>query len=216
MRKIFVTDHIADFNALIGDVSEEIEKNKKEMTSCSTRKLQSFLKKLIALKKQVPHLSRTHPPTASTELDDEKIGVERKSHLQNPLRISPELAFFLQVPPDTLLRRSEIITALCVYCHLKEDETREHVLKWKHLNPGSMRDLRDHEAGTKRGRIIPDEILNDLLKFDAYVLAVRDQKIYTKKRDKETGLKYKSLVTDEGMYMWTFSKLITPHLSSAQ
>jgi hypothetical protein len=207
-RKIVVTDHIATYNALINDISIEIDKNKKEMKNCSTRQLQSFLKRLVQLKKQVPYLSKHIQPPVE---EGGKVETPAKhNHLQNLCKITPELAFFLQVPNDTLLRRSDIMTALCVYCHLNPDETRENVLKWKYLNPDCARDLRDKEL--KGGRIIPDEVLNDLLKYDEYTLAIREGKVFKNMRDKETGLKSRVPVTEECMFMWTLSKLVSKHI----
>jgi hypothetical protein len=204
MKKIPVSEHISEYNSLINDITSEIDKNKREMKSCTTRQLQSFLKRIVALKKQVPNL--TKKVVDSEVKDDENV---KHNHLQDPQRISPELAFFLRVPEGSLLRRSDVITALCVYCYIKPDEDRENVLKWKYLNENG-RDLRDTER--KGGRFIPDEILNDLLKFDDYTLKVREGKIFKNVRNKETGIKSLEPVTDESMFIWTISKLVSRHL----
>jgi hypothetical protein len=184
------------------------------MKTVSIRKLNGFLKKIFELKGQVRYLSkkdRVVVNDAQTATTDGTVVSRSYDHLHSPLKISAELAFFLQVPPGTLMKRSDIMTALCVYCYLNPEETRENVLKWKYLNTVS-RDLRDKSPGTKGFRIIPDEVLNDLLAYDNYIIKVRANEVYKNVTNKETGLKSKELVSDEGLYIWTFSKLINRHI----
>lgn len=206
-KKVLVGDHILKFNELITLIESEIDKKKREMKNegNNTRCLSSILRRVVELKKQVPRVIKYERKLAIMSPD-----AKRNAHFLKPLTISNDLAAFLKVEYTTKLRRSDIITALCVYCHYDPAETRENVKKWEYLNPGGVRDLRDPN---KKDVIIPDELLNDLLKYDQYTLDVKDGKISQFITDKETGLKTQTPVTSPELRFFTISKLVSKHIT---
>lgn len=194
--------YIESFDELINILDVEIEKLQKTREPGS-RKFRKIRKNLLKLQKQAPRVRR------SVRAYDPN----RVSGFDVKCNISKELASFLKVSPSEKLSRNEITSALSAYIHLKPDEKRDNILRWKHLNVNGTRNLQDPN---KKSIIIPDKKLGNLLKYDSYIQDVKNGKITQKKRDKKTLIQYPVQVTDPSLKYSVLQKLISPHIISSR
>ena len=117
--------------------------------------------------------------------------------------VSKELASFSGIKTNQL-SREDVQCIISVYIYLNPEETREKMLKWKHLNTVG-RDLRD---STNKRKIIPDAKLSKLLKDDKYKQDVKNGNITMIPKK---GTTEKRIVTDDSLYYYVIMKLIQPH-----
>lgn len=194
-----LASHLEKYDDIVSVIDGEIDKRSREMGS-GIRTLRSIRKKLLLLKKEMPLLSKEKLP---------KRKVASNNGLLCTFVISDELADFLQVERGSMLSRLEVTCAICVYTKLSQDENRERMLRWKHLNPDCQRNLQDPD--NKRA-IIPDKKLSKLLGYDNYIRDVRGKKITKKFKNPETNEKEDVIVTDPSLYYYVIQKLVKSHL----
>lgn len=204
-KKITLQSHLERYDELIRIIGELSEKKRKKGEKGS-RIYSTLIRHLKEMRTEVPKVAKNmNKRKPSTK--------PRISGFSMRCSISDELADFLKVPKGSLLTRAEITNALCAYVNIKPDETREKVLRWKHLNPKSNRDLRDPKNKT---RILPDARLSKLLKYEAYRKNVKEGLIETNKVDKQTKEKRVVKQTDDGLMYPTMQILIQPHISKVE
>ena len=87
--------------------------------------------------KKISHLKKVIPKVAKKT----RVSKPGKNNFNSLVSISKELATFLKVDPKDKIARDDIICALFTYVNIKPNETREKILRWKHLN-SENRDLR--------------------------------------------------------------------------
>ena len=150
-----LAEYVASSKALLEICDAEIDRRarKKETGIRTFRKMRKLI---IRMQKDFPQVVKARRPRDPSKLHVTPSGFS----IQHA--ISPELAKFLKVPPDTRLSRLEATRGICVYAHLKEDEEREEMLKWKYLNPGGKRNLQDP---ADKKAIVPDAALSKLLRY---------------------------------------------------
>lgn len=200
-KKVTLSSHMERYDELINIISDLSEKKRKKGEKGS-RVYNKLIRNLKEMKNEVPKVikqSNKRKPSIHPRVSGFSLGCA----------ISDELADFLKVPRGTLLSRTEITNALCAYVNIKPDETREKVLKWKHINPKGH-DLRDPK---NRTRIIPDPRLSKLLKYDDYRKHVKEGVIETYKLNKQTKQKEHLVQTDDRLMYCTMQLLIQPHIS---
>ena len=112
---------------------------------------------------------------------------------------------------DTTLCRRDVTNAICVYSHLKPDESREHMLRWKHLNPDGARDLQNPKD---RMAIIPDSALDKLLRFNKYKKDVKAGLITKNVKDTKTRVSTTVKVEEPILYYWVIQKLLSRHYTA--
>ena len=134
----------------------EILKLKRENFGRGVRPIQKIKAQIHQIIKMVPKIAK-------------KRNITKPLGLNKQFQIDPKLASFLQIPDHRMISRSETINAFCVYIHLKFEESREKMLRWKHLNEVD-RDLRNP---TNRREIILDKTLISL-----WNLSSEEEKIY--------------------------------------
>lgn len=122
--------------------------------------------------------------------------------------ISNELAEFLNIKEGSLLSRSEVTCALCVYIYLNKNETRENMIKWSYLNPKGERNLKNQ---LKTREILPDKKLSELLYYEEYKKKVKEGKIIKKVYDEEANIVTETIITDPSLTYWSMQKLLSIH-----
>ena len=187
-KRVTPEEHQQHYDELLDYINEEINKRAKKKQE-GVNVLRKTKKLVLKLKREQPKVRKARPPNSNNSFNKEVL-------------LSDELCEFLQLPNGSRLPRIEVINAINVYCKLTEDESRPHMLKWKHINT-NQRNLQNPE---KRNVIIPDERLSELLKYEQY------------KKDVENGLvtmKHKGIqctVNDDHLWYYVMVKLIQPHL----
>lgn len=199
-KEVNYASHMQRYEILIKIVSEELEKKKKKSES-GTRVFAKVIKHLKEMQNEVPKVAKS--------MKRKRRVINKKSGFSTACAISPELAKFIGVPPTTLLTRAEISNAICAYVHIKPDETRETVLRWRHLNPDGKRNLQDPNNKT---RIIPDKNLSKLLSYEAYKRDVAAGKEKRGMKNKVTKDKEYFVKSDDSLYYNIIQKLIQKHV----
>jgi len=192
-------EHLEHYDQLITYLTTEIDRKRRNMEA-GVKTLRKARKSLMAMRKELPKIKFTKKIFASPNKRD-PVG------LTTPIPISMELADFLGVPHTTLISRLDANRAVCVYCHIKEGEDREDILRWSYLNPDG-RNLQDPKD---RRYILPDQALTELLRYDDYQNAVAKGEVYTTKKDKETGEVTTKQVTSSNLTYFTIQKLLSVH-----
>lgn len=192
-------EHLQHYDELLSYLSQEIDRKSREMEP-GVRTLRKAKKKLMNMKKELPKIRFTKKVFAPLT-KREPVG------LLTPLPISIELAQFLHFPEVALISRLDAIRALCVYCHLDPEESREEMLRWRHLNTIN-RDLQDPKD---RRYILPDTPLSKLLRYDSYKKSVDKGEIYRSKKDKESGEVTMEKVTSSRLSYLIIQKLVSIH-----
>lgn len=197
-RKLTMAEYIENFDTLLALLNDEIDKRSRRKGE-SVRLLQRIRKSVTGLRTSARWVSRNgkRQPPAINGLDV-------------PIRASDELLSFLKVNHDDKLTRLDITRALCVYCHLSPTEEREETLRWKYLNEEG-RDLRDP---TNRQKLLPDDALKTLLRYEKYVEDVEDGKIIAHRRNRDTGEREEYTVSDPSLTYFRLQYLIREHISS--
>jgi len=201
-KKPTITDHINNYNSLFELLDAEIDR-KSRTKEKGARTLRTIRKTLTQMRKEVPQVTRSK--SARLQYSKKK---ETNSGLMMGYTISTELADFLKISHDTRLSRVEATRAICVYAHLKEDEKREPMLRWKYLNPGGKRNL---QFPQDKKAIIPDKALSKLLRYDEYKKKVSAGLITYNVKDKETGKKNVVKVKTDALYYWAIQTLLGIH-----
>lgn len=184
-RKPTIESHLKHYDKVMELLSQEINEKTQE-------KITKIIKQM---KKEVPLLKyKKHSKLVVS-------GLKVKS------LISDELCIFLQLPIETKISRMEVFNAICVYSHIKENESRENMLKWEYLNPKkrNLQNPRDKRS------IIPDKSLSKLLRYSDYKKQVLDNKITKNIKNKETGEKETIIVNSDFLYYWVIQKLLSFH-----
>lgn len=185
---------VEELETVVELLNKELEKLKMSTDkNKNTRLLKSVRKKVEKAKSHIPKIKKKR-----NILRDPS-----SSGFMVPYKVSDELLQFMKLEKGTPVSRNDVQCALSAYIHLSEDETREKVLRWKHLNPKSL-DLRD----PKNKRIInPDPALNKLLRYNDYKKKVKNGKVTKKVR--QTGEKV--VVTDPSLEYYVIMRLIQHH-----
>lgn len=197
-KKVTIESHMEKYQLLISMINEEIERKQKAKES-GIRSLQSFKKIVKELEGEVPKITKIKKNTS----------VRKVSGFSFQYKITEELAKFMKIPKETTPTRNDITNAICVYCHIKPNETKEQILKWKNLNPDGKRNLQDPK---NKKNIIPDDTLKKLLNYDDYVKKVKKGEVYRNEINKDTKKKEKILVTDASLSYSIIQKLIQPQI----
>lgn len=207
-HKTTIEEHVTHYTDLIASINTEIDKRSRNMEG-GVRIFRRMRKTLTAMLKELPHVVRSKKLRALiTKKRMSPAGLNMK------YTISSELARFLQKPSDAVLSRIEATRAICVYAHIKPDESREEILEWSYLNTGGKRDLQDPE--NKRA-ILPDVALSKLLNYEKYKRDVLQGKITKKTKtfidvDGEKSQVIKTVkVTDNALFYWTIQRLVSIH-----
>lgn len=191
-----------DIDDLVSVISTEIEKRLVSGEK-GVRSLQAMRKRALGLKPKVDRFARNRGKRTG--------GTPRSGGFNIKYSISPELAAFLQVDPDTKLSRVQCTRAVCVWSRLKDDESRPEMLEWAYLNKNGERNLQDPKD---KKRIIPDKALSKLLDYKQYQKDVAAGKITTERKDKKTGKVRTVKVTDDSLHYFTIQSLISKHLNT--
>lgn len=194
-KKVTLDSHLEKYQLVISLLKDEIERKQKNREP-GIRNMQSIKKMVEELEKEVPKVAK---------IKRKNTNVKKVSGFSLPCVITEELSSFMQISKDATPTRVDITNAICAYSHIKPNETKEQILKWKHLNPGGLRNLQDP---TNKMNIIPDARLKKLLKFDAYVKDVKAGKIFKNETNKETGKKEKVQITEPILNYSVIQKLI--------
>lgn len=181
---------VRDLLKLLGGEIERLQKSTDKQKG--SKFLKSVQKRVVTLEKHIPKLSKKHGKRSSN-----------RSGFTISYNITPELAKFLQVEPDTQIARKQVQCALSAYIHLNKDEKREKILEWKHLNP-KFRDLRDEN---NKRVILADAKLSKLLDYEGYKKQVKDGKVTMKNKKLGTVTK----ITSPDLEYCVVMKLIQKH-----
>lgn len=198
--KITVESFTELSETIIQRLDSKIEKMSKSGES-GIRFIRSIRKDVDKMRRQIPKISKTQRQPSTNK--------KNASGLVMKCELSDELCDFLKVDKGTLLSRTEINAAICVYVNLKDDETREKQIRWAYLNPKGKRDLQDPN---NRRRIIPDKKLSKLLNYKQFQKDVKKGVIFIERKDKRTGIKTKIPVEDDGLYYYWIQKLFQRHI----
>jgi chromatin remodeling complex protein RSC6 len=210
-RKATMQDHVQHYDNILALLDTEIDRKSREKEK-GVRSFQKARKLIVQMRKELPQVTRSKEARALCST--------RKKNLNSGLyleyTISEELADFLKVPHDTTLSRIDVMRAICLYVHRKEDEERPEVKRWFSLNPKGKRDLQDPKD---RKYIIPDEKLSGLLRYKKFVQDVKKGKIYKKVRiqdaeDDEDDFELVKVEDTRLSYMY-IQKLIKDHFIEA-
>ena len=199
-RKVTIETHLEKYDKLLELLNEHIDHLRKHKEPGS--------RVFTTIRKAVRELHKEAPKIANSR---------RKSIINNQNKVSgfvlqcqltPELEDFLQVDRDTTLCRRDVTNAICVYSHLKPDESREHMLKWEYLNPDGKRNLQNPK---ERMAIIPDSALAKLLRYNKYKKDVKAGLVTKNVKDKKTRVSTTVTVTEPTLYYWVIQKLLSVH-----
>jgi len=187
-----------EVNALKEMFEAEIEK------PGSARAWKTAKKRLESIYNKLPKIAKKKARDPNKE--------KKKTAFDKPKIPSTELATFLKLKKGELISMADCTRAICVYTHLKDDETRDAQLKWKWLNKDG-RDLRNKETVKNADgkdvqiklAIKPDDKLTKLLKYDQYKKDVKKGKIFVHKGKKQ--------VEDETCYYNVVTRLIRQQLT---
>ncbi|MDB4769443.1 SWIB/MDM2 domain-containing protein [bacterium] len=205
-KKPTLDSYVEKMDVLIGRLTKEIDQRAKPTDEDGrggkdTKFLKSIRRELDGLRKQAPKVIAS------------KRGVSRDGKSVSgfilPCEISPELAAFIGVDPDSTPSRGDVTNAVCAYIRLKDDEKREHMLKWKHLNPNRERDLQNPYD---KMAIKPDKALSKLLNYDQYCEDVTNGLVTIQKKKQGSREKEEVTVKDSSLKYYVLQKLLKPHI----
>lgn len=196
-RKKVTSDSLLEkIDELLEVLDKEIERKSKEREK-GTRTFQSIRKTVRDIRKDIPRLANGKRRVKNTG--------KRTSPFMVKHPITEECAKFLQLEKGTLLSRTEVTNAICVYSHYDLADNRDQMKKWAYLNPKGERNLQ--KEGHKM-TIVPDKTLNKLLRYDEYRKQVDSGKVTKKTKDKETGEIVEEVLKDSALYYWVIQKRI--------
>jgi hypothetical protein len=187
--------HLQKYEVLRNILDNEIEKRSRQREP-GVKILRTVRKKVIELQKEAPKIARRKRLMTEAQ--------KRSSGFLKECEITDELRKFMKLSPDEYPSRIDITNAICAYIHIKPDEKRENILRWKHLNKVD-RNLQDP---INKRIIVPDKKLSSLLKYKQYKKDVRSGKIIKSVKDKTTGKVDERIVIDDSLYYSVVQKLI--------
>ena len=191
-QPVTVESVVAELDALTLFVDTELDKRRKSLgKDKGINAFRSIRKRVEGVKKHV------------SKLPKRAIVVNRNGGLIMPFNITPELADFIQVDHTTKISRNHVQCALSAYININPEESRQKILRWKHLN-SSHRDLRDPSC---KRIIMPDDKLSKLLDYEKYKKDVKQGLIHIKSKK----LGQKVVVTDDKLEYYVIIRLIQHH-----
>jgi len=201
-KKVTIESHLEKYNRLLDILDANIERKQKEGEK-GIREYRTIRKNIRELKAESVKIANSKRRTYS--------GDKRVSGLELKCKITDDLADFMQLPKGSTPTRNEITNAVCVYIHLREDESRPQVLKWAHLNPGGKRNLQNP---ADRMKIIPDSKLSKLLGYEQYKAGVAAGEFMECVKNKKTQKSEDVVVTDPSLKYYVVQRLITKQIVS--
>ena len=184
---------LSELDETITKLDVKIEKLKKTMGGQSgSRFLRGLRNRLVKIRRNAKRMKRRRTCTPTSTVYE----------------VSDELAKFLKLD-EPQISRLNLQWAISAYIHIADDEKREGILSWKHLNPNN-RDLRNPE---NRKIVLPDAKLSKLLRYDRYRKMVAKGKITVMSTDKTTGDKTTRIYEDDALRYWVVMRLLQPHLT---
>lgn len=201
-KRATIEGHIEKYDKILALLDSEIDRKSREKEK-GARAFRKVRKIVVQMRKELPVVTRSKAARMQSSL---RKGTTSGITIQ--CQISEELANFLKVPPETRISRVDATRALCAYAHWKDDEKREEILRWQHLNPTGKRNLQNPQD---KKSIIPDKALVKLLRYENYKKDIKNGKVTKKIKDKETGKTNVVQMTDDTLYYWVIQKLITIH-----
>lgn len=199
-KKATIEGHIEKYNQVLALLDAEIDRKAREKEK-GARSFRKVRKIVVQMRKELPVVTRSKAARLQSSMRK-----NTTSGIAIQYQISEELADFLQVPKDTRLSRIDATRGICAYAHWKEDEKREEMLRWKHLNPEGKRNLQNpHDKKV----IIPDKKLSKLLNYSDYKKAVKDGKVYKKVKDADSRKEILVKMDSDLLYYWVVQKLLT-------
>ena len=199
-KKPTIEGHIEKYEQVLALLDAEIDRKSREKEK-GARAFRKARKLIIQMRKELPAVTRSKAARMQSSLRK-----NTTSGIAIQYQISEELADFLQVPHGTRLSRIEATRGICAYAHWKDDEKREDMLRWKHLNPNGKRNLQNPQD---KKVVIPDKLLVKLLRYNEYKKDVKTGKVYKKVKDKESGKENLVQMTSDLLYYWVIQKLIS-------
>lgn len=199
-----IEEHIAHYDALLAMLDVEIDRRAREKEK-GARQFRKARKLVVQMRKELPYISKAKLPKTRRN--------SAGSGLKKPLSISEELRAFLGLEEGEKISRIDVSRAICVYAHLKPDEAREEMLRWKHLNPKGKRNLQDP---VDKKAIRPDAKLGELLGYERYRKDVAKGRITNKSKDRATGEVVEKVVSNDALYYWTIQRLINRHFIAVE
>ncbi|RLI44938.1 hypothetical protein DRO61_11535, partial [Candidatus Bathyarchaeota archaeon] len=199
-RKVTIETHLEKYDnllELLNDNIEHLRKNKEP----GSRVFTTIRKAVRELHKEVPKIANSRRKSIGNNQN-------KVSGFVLQCQLTPELTDFLQIDRDTTLCRKDVTNAICVYAHLKENETRPHMLRWDYLNPGGKRNLQNPN---ERMAIVPDSKLAKLLRYNKYKKDVKAGIVTKNVADKKTRVTTTVTVTEPTLYYWVIQKLLSVH-----
>lgn len=198
--KITPREYVDALNALLAKIDVVIDTRKKKALP-GVREFRLIRKELMAIKTSFPRIKWSRRGNTSNRKNCTSSFLIQKIPSQ-------ELKDFLKLQDGEKVSQIEVAVAIRVYIYLDPNEKREKFLRWKFLN-NEGRDLRNPERKTE---IIPDSHLANLLGYETYTKLVEEGKVFSKRKDKETGMKEVVQITDPKLNMCVVQKLIAPLL----
>lgn len=194
--------HVRHYDELLALLDVEIDRKSREKEK-GVRSFRKARKLIFQMRKELPIVTKSK--IARKQCSTRKTNNGGLVVMQSP---SDELADFLGIEPETQISRIEAATAICVYAHYNPEDTREHVNRWKHLNPKGKRDLQNP---SNKKALIPDKKLIKLLNYDKYRKDVKSGKIKVKRKNKMTGKTEEVVVDDDTLFYYVIQRLISHH-----
>lgn len=161
--------------------------------------LKSVRKDVLVLRNRAPKIAKQKKPKRQGSANG-GFNKQRKP--------SDDLRKFLGLKADETVSQTEAANAIFVYVNLKDGEKREHMLRWKHLNP-SGRCLQNKD---NHSIIELDATLKKLLGYNEYVKKVKAGKVLRK--NKETGKREPT--KDTSVYYFMVPVLLQSHLEKIE
>ncbi len=199
-RKITIETHLEKYDKLLELLNEHIDHLRKNKEPGS--------RVFTTIRKAVRELHKEAPKIANSRRKSTTNNQNKVSGFVLQCQLTPELSDFLQIDRDTTLCRRDVTNAICVYSHLKPDESREHMLRWEYLNPKGKRNLQNPK---ERMAIVPDSSLSKLLRYNKYKKDVKAGLVTKNVKDKKTRVTTTVTVTEPTLYYWVIQKLLSVH-----
>jgi chromatin remodeling complex protein RSC6 len=199
-RKVTIETHLEKYDKLLELLNEHIDHLRKNKEPGS--------RVFTTIRKAVRELHKEAPKIANSRRKSIAGNQNKVSGFVLQCQLSPELTDFLQIDRDSTLCRRDVTNAICVYSHLKPNETRPHMLKWEYLNPSGKRNLQNPK---ERMAIVPDSTLSKLLRYNKYKKDVKAGVVTKNVKDKKTRVSTTMPVTEPTLYYWVIQKLLSVH-----
>lgn len=166
-------------------------------------KLDTFDKSVLKLVDSIKKLTLKNKSSLGKEVSM----MAPRGGLTKLIPISDELRVFLGVDdPSQKFSRTDVTRAICAYIAINPNKKKKSEdERWYYLNDGS-RNLQDPSDKTK---IIPDDKLSKLLRYEEYVDRVKSGLETMKKR--ENGVKVPKTITDPSLRYFIVQRLLKPH-----